>query len=780
MINTPSKAICSLAAVPFFTLSPIAQALANVAQADEEIEVITVEARKRVEPLQEVPVAVSVLTGKDIERTFNQKVESIDKFTPNVELGKMQFAGGGITAGIRGISFSEVERTFEPAVGMSVDGVFFGTGVGAMVDLLDIESIEVLRGPQGTLFGRNTMGGVINVKRANPTGEFGFKGDLTFGSYGRNDYKAVVNLPAFANDSLAVKFYAYDLNGDLFSKNIFTGDRDKGTDQLTFGTKIMFVPTDEIQAVFSYDRVKDESNYPGVVNLSQNNNVFCIIGQSVFGVAGCESETAAVVEAAGYNFYEYNTEVSQTPFSADITSNLYSLNIDWDITDQLRLTSVTGYQDVEDRLDAEVTGIPDVRVVNDSGAVTASIPFFRVDRPQDYEQFSQEFRVASDFGGSFDFVAGLYYFSSEYSLKPQSGYLLGGLSFRAFAHQEVEAYAAYGELYFGLTDKLSMTVGGRYTYEEKTFDAIRYENGVVDGNPVEKIAFQCPDASSDYIPCRDPKEDWNRFSPRIAFDYKFSDDLMSYISYSQGFRSGGWVGRAAVADGIGPYDPEVLDNYEIGLRSEWFENSFRLNLTAFYMDYKDKQEDYTVAYTSVFDQPSTTSFVENAAKATITGLELESQLQVTEDFRLKAAAGYLDAEYDSYVIPGPGNTPVDVTSERHYRYAPEYTFALGAEYYVDLSDWGELAFIANYKHTAEFWVTPQFDLTGNGRDQIDSYNQLDLSINYDSGSNYRISLFVDNVTNADGRLFRKFDAGSFVFGDKEVGRTYGINLGVNF
>ncbi|MFT5705146.1 MAG: iron complex outermembrane receptor protein [Shewanella sp.] len=772
--NKYKKIIGSLLVIQLFVVSPVAFTATDADQGGkiQDIEVITVQARKHTEPLQEVPVAVSVLTGKEIERTFSQKVESIDKFIPNVELGKMQFGGGALTAGIRGISYAEVERTFEPAVGMSVDGVFFGTGVGAMVDLLDIESVEVLRGPQGTLFGRNTMGGVINLRRAKPTGEFGVKGELTFGSYGRNDYKLIVNTPTIG-ESLAAKFYVYDLNGDLFSKNIYTGERDKGMDQVTFGTKVMFTPTDEIEAIFSYDHVNDESRYPGVVNLSQSNNLFCIIGSSVLGVAGCQSETAALVEGYGYDFDDYDTEVSTTPFVASIKSDLYSLTLDWDLSEQLQLSSITGYQKVSDVLDAEVTAVPDLIVGGNH------IPLFRVRREQEYNQFSQEFKLASDYDTMFNFVAGAYYFTSDYKMKPQDGFFLGGDSFQFYTGQDVKAYALFAETYWDLADKLRLTVGGRYTSEEKKFSKRSYQYKPGTGEQV--LGFSCPDASSTYGPCVNPVADWSKFSPRVSFDYKFTDDIMAYASYSQGFRSGGWVGRAQIAEGIGPFDPETLDSYEVGMRSELLDNKLRLNLTGFYMNYKDKQEDYTVTYTNVFGVPSTTSFVENAAQATIKGLELESVYTVTTDFKLKAAIGYLDAGYDEYNIPGETEgTFINVSDQRHYRFAPDYTFSLGAEYFLDLGEYGELAFVGNYKHTAEFWVTPLFDTTGNKRDLIESYNQVDMSVSYDPGSFYKVSLFVDNLTNADPRLFRKFDAGSFWFGDKEVGRTFGVSIGFNF
>ncbi|MCP4322261.1 MAG: TonB-dependent receptor [Alteromonadales bacterium] len=736
-------------------------------QEKNEIEVIKIEARKRVEPLQEVPVAVTVMNAAQIERSHNVKVESLDKFAPNVELGKMQFGGGAITAGIRGISYAEVERTFEPAVGVSVDGVFFGTGVGAMADMFDVSSIEILRGPQGTLFGRNTMGGVINIKRQNPTGEMGLKAEVGYGSNNAKHVKAVFNTGMY-NDVLAAKFSVYKNTDDLFTKNFYTGEHEDGQDQITIGAKILYTPTEDVEVILSYDKVDDKSSYPHVVNLSGSNNIFCSAFAGLLGAGACQEGVEALAQTKGYNFHDYDVDYSNTPFKAAIESDLWSLNASIDLSNELSFESITGYQDVKDLLTGEVTAIPDFM---------DAVPVFWVERDQVYDQFSQEFRLTSDYSDGFNFVAGLYYFESEFSMQPQNGVFLGAPSFTFYVNQKVEAYALFAEAYYEISPELRLTLGGRYTKEEKEFSAERYAYNPVDPTDI-RLGYECPNIESTHAPCQNPIADWSRFSPRVSLDYKISEDLMTYFSYSQGFRSGGWVGRAAVDFNIGTYEPEVLDSFEAGFRSEWLDNTLRLNATVFYMDYKDKQEDYTVEFVDSFGTPSNDSRVENGAAATISGLEVEFQYSITPDWVIRSALGLLDSKYDEYLAPGPDGVDVDVSDQRHYRFAPDLTFSLGTDYFFDISD-NEFIFTVNYKYTDEFWVTPQFDPLELGRDKIDSNNQLDVSLNA-TFDNIKVSIYGDNITQSNGRLFRKFDAGAFHFGDKEVGRTFGVNFGIEF
>jgi iron complex outermembrane receptor protein len=764
--------ICLAVSLPailsVIAFSPIAFAQdAEQKESSGALEEVIVTARKREESIQTVPIAVTALSGEQIERSFMVKVEGLDEMAPNVELGRMQFGGGGLTGSIRGISFAETERTFEPAVGLMVDGVNYGTGTGAMVDMFDIESVEILRGPQGTLYGRNTMGGTINILRSRPTGEFGGKVSVGYGSYNTLELKALVNVPL--GETFALKFTAIDLSSDLYTKNVITGKREDGMDQTTLGFKLLWTPNDDVDVLFSYDNVSDDSVYPTVLNITAEGDDFCDLANlGVFPKPPgymCLDDTAEFVASFGRDFYDYNTDVTGTPFAATIDSDIATLEINWDINDSLTFNSITGYHDVADRLLAEVTGIPDFQVAPD-----VWVPFFVVDRIQTYEQISQEFRLVSNSDSNFNYVAGLYYFGSEYGLEPQSVINLGSLVQVLTSTQKLDAYAAYAEIYWQLSDKNRLTIGGRYTKEEKDFTRTGADGA---GNEF----LRCPDPSSLAEGCRTGTEDWSNFSPRLIFDRQFTDDIFGYISYSGGFRSGGWSGRGSTEFNIGPYDPEELDNFEIGMRSEFLDGRVRFNVTAFYMDYQDKQEDITIGFTAPDGTVTTDSFVENAANATTKGLEFELYFQATDNLTIRSALGLLDGEYDDYTVIDAGEE-VSLLDSRHYRYAPDMTFNLGGDWSIPMGS-GEIVLTANYKFTDEFWVTPAFDLTGNKRDLIESHSTFDMSAVWFIG-NFSISVYGNDIFHSDNRLLRKFDAGSFWFADIEPHRTYGARVQYNF
>ena len=759
---------CISATLSLVAFSPVAFAQDEEVQKPSGVlEEVTVTARKREESIQTVPIAVTAISGEQIERSFKFKVEGLDDMAPNVELGRMQFGGGGLTGSIRGISFAETERTFEPAVGLMVDGVNYGTGTGAMVDLFDIESVEILRGPQGTLYGRNTMGGTINIRRTRPTGEFGGKVAVGVANYDGLELKGVFNMP-IVKDTLALKISAIDLRNDLHTFNVINGKRESGLDQTTLGFKLLWTPNDDVDILLSYDNVSDDSSYPTVINISEEGDTFCDLGNlGVFDPIGfmCLGDTADFVASYGRDFYDYNTDVTGLPFEATIDSDIATLEINWDINDSLTFNSITGYHDVADRLFAEVTGVPDFQVAPD-----VWVPFFVVDRIQTYEQLSQEFRLVSNNDGKFNYVAGLYYFGSEYGLEPQTVINLGSLVQTLTSTQKLDAYAAYAEIYYQLSDKNRLTIGGRYTDEKKDFTRT---GANADGSEF----LRCPDPTSPAEACRNPSESWSNFSPRLIFDRQFNDDIFAYISYSGGFRSGGWSGRGSTDFNIGPYDPETLDNFEIGMRSELMGGRMRFNATAFYMDYQDKQEDITVSFTAPDGTVTTDSFVENAASATTKGLEFELYFQATDYVTIRSALGLLDGEYDSYDTIENGEV-ISLLDVRHYRYAPDMTFNLGGDWSIPVGS-GEIVLTANYKYTDEFWVTPAFDYTGNNRDLIESHSTFDLSAVWFIG-NFALSVYGQDIFHSDGRVLRKFDAGSFWFGDVEPHRTYGARVQYNF
>lgn len=727
------------------------------AQADESgIADIVVTARQRKESLQDVPIAVAAMDAAFIENSQIANVDAVEKYMPNVELGRHPFTGGGLSASIRGVSFGDIERAFEPAVAVAVDGVFLASNTGAMTDTFDIESIEVLRGPQGTLFGRNTIGGVINIKRSKPTLDWGAKVQGTIGSYDRRELKGIFNAP-IVQDMVGLKLGGYIERSDSFTRSATTGKREDGIDRISIFGALRVKPNDTFEAVLSVDHIDDDSKYPSLVPLSAGPGA----GAQAFcaGFGACYGTQFQTIRNSGFKL-----ALNDYPFSATLKSTAVALNMTHDLGN-LSLESITGYVKQKDSLDVENTG---------GANVLPGVPLFVAQRNQKADQFSQEFRAVSDFEGMFDFVAGLYYMRSKFDLLRQRAFLNGGTAQDFSAGQTLDAYAAYAEGYVDLETGLRLTVGGRYTVEKKKF-YITFRSPVTG-----LVSARCPDptlaANPAFDACRDPDVTFKKFTPRIILDYHFTPDIMIYGGWSRGYRSGGWNSRAAVITAIGPYEPETVDSYEAGLRTTFFDRRVRLNLTGFHTKYDNKQEE--VISTSPLNPLATQTLVENAGKATIKGFEGELEVAPIEWLRLRSAVGYLDGKYDEFIQSG-----ADIRNLRNLRYAPKWSISFGGNATIPVGD-DKIEIGANYKWTDRFATAIIKDTLGLNRDFIDAYGTFDATIAYEgqlgSRSGYRIAAFVNNAFHEDGRLYRKVITGPFSFGSREVGRTYGLEIGFTY
>lgn len=769
-----------LASVTLAAIQTATPAMAqSEAAADDDSGAIIVTARKREESLQEVPLAVTAIGSDEIERAFTENVADLDRFSPNVDLADNSFGGKQLNATIRGVGFADVEKSFEPAVGFAVDGVFLGTSGGAAIDAFDVESVEILRGPQGTLYGRNTVGGVISINRTRPTEDPGIRAKVRLGNHGREEYLAVVNTGR--NGPFAIKGYLFNNNSKTYATNLVTGRKEKFKDSWSYGGALSIEPSDDFSALLSVDVFDDNSGLSPSYNLSipgspaTSGSVFCNItlappgmspvAPSSFG-AGCSGASFDIAEASGFSDFI-------RPLPTENVTNGWSFtsNINWDISDNLTLTSVTGYRSSEETLRTDNLGSPLVTLA----IAPIQVPIFFATRTVDQEQFSQELRLAGNIGDRLDFVAGLYYMNYTYDLTPAEGpdgitrattFVFGGLAGDFRAGQDTDAYAVFADGSFAITDRLTLSAGIRYSYEEKDF-YLRFLAGAAAGQETE------------------PSADFDAFTGRAILQYQFTDDIMGFAGWSRGFRSGGFNGRGQSAALAGPYDPETVDSFEGGLRMEFADGRIRFNPTAFYTIYKDKQEEVS--------RPSATpgipeTIVQNAAEAVIWGIELETQAQITDALSFRGSVGYLNAKYDEFLIPdlaNPGGPLLDVADERQLRRAPDWTLSAGLTYEQPLSDTLDLIASVDYSFQDEQATNLVRDASGLGRDIIDKNSSLDLTLgiksNNDTGFNWSLTGYVIDVTDGnDGRLASTLDVGVFYFGVGQATRRYGLELGVEF
>ena len=716
-----------------------------------ELEEITVTARKRVENLQELALSVSAMGQKEIETAFATDIRDLIYISPNTVIDDTNQGPGGVAAVyIRGIGVSEVEKNFDPAVGVVVDGIYRGTMTGSIERAIDLERVEVARGPQGTLFGRNTIGGVIIMEHSKPTGETGGKFRASYGDYKTAVIDGIFNFGL--GDQLAVKLSgAYRKQGEGYFTNLVTGRKDGQSEYTSGGINIMWSPAENVEIEWTYLVERTDQDSPPLLNVGQPGQLFCIVW------GWCSPDTSTPVSGDRYqNLSAYGTDVTNPfpgapfdppgyfevhgPNDATYDSDTNQLEVRWDLTDDYRVDYIIGSWKTEEDFVNDWDGVPEI--------------LFHTDRPAEYDQVTHELRLTYDAGGNLAYTIGGYYWDSDYEIRLRSfiGFVIPSLvlDLPQTTNQTSKSKAIFFEGDYSFTDHWTLTLGGRYTEDKKTTNQV----GIVTAAAEEK---------------------WDKFTPKVALKYQLNDDSMVYALYSNGYRAGGFNGRVdSVETAATPYDPETVDNFELGYRSEWAGRTLIFNATAFYMDYQDKQEE--------IQQPSATSGtgqvtrVVNAATATIKGAEFELMWLAAEGFTLRANLGLLDASYDEFPVNlGTADDPVFADfSDLDFRRAPKTTISLVGNYYWQVGA-GQMMIQAGWRflgaHEVDFANKPELHNS--------SQNLIDASINY-YYQDWYFSLFGRNLAKEDGYQIGFDVAGLWSYAAPRAPRTYGFEVGLRF
>ena len=691
------------------------------------IEEVVVTARKVEESLQTVPVAVSALTGGMIERAAITDIGDLEGMAPNVEIGRHGTFPSSAHITIRGMTSMDIERSFEPSVGVVVDGLFLASNTNQMVDMFDIGRIEILRGPQGTLFGKNTIGGVVNVVRNQPTNEFEARAQATLGNFGRVDLKGVVNVPLVDN-VLAARVGVASLNSDGYIKNLATGNDLNGDDALAIRGALRLTPNENFDFTINYDYYRNRNDGTGPLNLSTPDQAIC----AFFGYCAVQLPNGKFTDG-DRDLYTVNTN-SDGFNHEDIHTVVGEFN--WRLGDYT-LTSITGYRHLKE----------DILFDPDASTLRFLEPF----RYQKSEQFSQELRLSGEIGDRADFVVGAYYFYSDYYLLQITDMTD---SAAAFLEQETyhddKSWAGFFQGNYRITPELRLNVGGRYTWQKKT----------IDHRPLGYPTFS-----------GEHSETWKEFTPRVGLDYQVNDNFFVYASYAAGFKSGGWNGRAGSFTSLGPYDPEKVDAFEIGFKSDFWSGRGRLNVAAFYNDYKDLQLD-TVRPTDFFGGQET--LVDNAASAKTQGIEAELTLMPAEGLTLFSNVGYLDAKYKSFMADLDGDGNIDDNTSLKFRRAPKWQVTLGASYeYLLPNDAGSMDFNVRWSWRDKAELTVLNFPVGHQK----SVGILNGTVSYTTPNDHiRVSLYGRNLTNEKYIEYVLPVADLFNFGSPSIPREYGIEL----
>ncbi|MGA0099685.1 MAG: TonB-dependent receptor [Steroidobacteraceae bacterium] len=779
--------------LPCAVLAALALSAMAPAHAQREaatvIEEITITAQKREEALQTVPVAVTALDSAALERTYARDLLDVTDASPNLIIDPI-LGNGTAAISIRGLQLNDVEKSFDPAVSVYLDGVYLASTTGALLQIWDAEAVEVLRGPQGTLFGRNTIGGLVHVRRKKPSGEWGGRMTVTTDEWERFDANVALDFPSMFNDTLAVRTTLMMQSGGGYFRNV-SRNRDEGdTDFFGFSANFLWTPTDNFEAWLIADIFRDETPTRPVTALTQPGELFCLLGPTACG--------------AGPNDTQYHLRPTTTfEQEAFVHTDALTLNAVWDLDDNNSIHAVVGWRDTDEDAFQEFDGV--------------ALDAFRTRRPTTADQTSIELRWQGEYmDGKMRTVLGGFWWESEYELVQRTtSYLFFGFppyapgaitSSNPSFRQKTETTSLFGQVDYDFSDRWTLTVGGRYNKDDKQACGARGFNffGVGDvtlASYGKQGYAYCGDSTvpylSDYVDpvtgeslVQDGDESWNSFTPKVSLTYAL-DNGIAYASYSEGFKAGGFNGRSTAPNSLGPYDPEEVKTIEVGAKTTWMDQRLQFNVAAFTTDYTDKQEDV------VFPDPDfvTVTIVQNAASATISGLEAELVAIPVDGLTLNASIGLLDAKYDKWVIPDTAGNPTD-KSDLPLRRAPDLTMQFGATYEKALGN-GYLVLNATYNWRDDYWVIGNSSNTQPGNPGFNpSYGILDAAVSYETDQ-WRVSLYGKNLADEHywlhvldvGASYAATSAsdptpvyfpGLWTFGTLSPPRTFGLEVDFKF
>jgi iron complex outermembrane receptor protein len=645
------------------------------------LEEIVVTARKREEPLERAPLAVTVVTDADLQRTYTGSLVDISSAAPNLVFHTVGEFGHSSSLDIRGVGGGGANFDTDPAVAIYVDGLYQTSNTINLESLVGIDSIELLRGPQGTLFGRNAFAGAISVTTKNPTGEFDSQAALTLGNYGRRNLYAAVDFPIIDDLSGRVDIGWIDSNG--FYTNTLDDNRAiGGDDNLTIRPTLVFMPNDDLKVQFKYSLVDDQSDpTPNKYDLDPPASQFGILNPSQYANWGA---TKLGPDGTGGPYSVGFTNICTCNF---IIINSPSLKIEHS-SGLGQLTSISGYQHIDASVQTDATG--------------TAVPLLLSELPYTIRVVTQELRWLTRLGEQFQLISGLYYLHDDLNESDLQYIVLGAPASITWKNsiQKRSSEAAFVEGEYTLVKKLRLTVGGRYTYETKSFDfGAAVPAGLRDGAAILGAPYT-------YTPLA---ANWHNLAPRFSLDYQWTADTMLYASWSRGFKAGGFQALASTAAGAGPYGDETMDASEAGIKSLFWAHRARLSADVFYEQIRGLQRAVVLLEDGISN-----NLTVNAANAISKGVEMEVAVLPTQALTIRANAGYLDSYYTSFCAnfvatnasrPACGTQPGDVDNTNLVpSNAPRWTLSLSADYRVAAFAAGALDVHVDEAYASGLWT----------------------------------------------------------------------------
>lgn len=794
---------------------PMCFSLGSFAAAQEtkslQLEEVVVTSRKREESVQDVPIAVTAITS-ELQNGSIRDLKDLEGLVPNVQIRQSMGRAAGHAISIRGIGYSNDEKSFDPAVGVVLDGVAMTVNTGALFDNFDIEKVEIARGPQGTLFGKNTIAGVISVQRSDPTGELGGKVSATVGNFGRSDVKAIFNTPLI-EDVLAAKLFVSSLKTD---GNIYNVTLDKDTnkqDYMGYGVKFLFTPNDDLEVKLTVEKIDDGSDNGAFRNLSGMGGNRTIALQDGYSggwepfnplVSVLTGPDAADFRQANYKANATNPEINGSaclmkndPGSTEDTTSAAKENVGQVDTDAITLQAT--YQVGENSSLTYIYGYRDTYEEALWPYSGSACDFITIDNRNWNDQESHELRFNTS-GENYDLVMGVYQMDNSYTQDwftydfwelvrtpalLQSMYgatdaevarLGNDFGQNIYQNQDSSSSAIYGQLDYQVSDRLELTLGLRYTKDEKDFNARGF---CIEADSLrDQVNWDTCVHGKGQTGAWDISE--SKTTWKLGMAYNLNEDTLAYASISTGFHSGGFYGKnQRLIDYAVTYKPEEITSGEFGIKTDFNDGRSRLNAAIFHSTVEDLQ-----AMTTVQSSDGTAvSIAYNVGEVEYAGLELEYTQLFSESFQISATMGYLDASYNNFDANlanvdynGDGTkNELDYVDNSYLdpKQAPELTFGVSA---TNTADYAGGLIISNlsYSWTDDFYTQEDNDPVS----LVESYGKLHLNFAFEKDS-YKVALFVNNLTDETNWVSRTTST-LITYGQQTQGRAFGIEFQTEF
>ncbi len=812
------------------------------------LETIMSTATRQATDLQSTPIATTAVSAEAIEKRFVDDIRGLADLVPNVTIENIT-GFNAASIGIRGTGTNDIITTIDSAVGVVVDEMALVHTQGQLLDPFDVENVEILRGPQGTLFGKNTTGGVVLIRTKRPVhNEYNGHVQLRAGNHSTLEGRVAVNVPLL-EDKLSMRFvgtYQYDAGqytNDKVSQVYPNADGQTplglpvngdgrsldGTDVFYGRAKVLFTPSDNYEALLTFELLRDRSDTPPAINetpLDGQLDKFGIPREFLFNPIGfpgfqqtCpggEKAKQSCIFSTGVSFRDDGLRMERGH-----RMEVEGIYLDQELDlENMTIELFLGYRHQKERLPSTYTG-------------EAFPSLFDATRNLERRQFQAELRFTSNFDGPFDFIAGAAYFTNDNDWRAMSyvGFTnvpinLGGCNIvdpvgdpncfvingaanerPNFAQltQDAEAIGIYFEGYYQITDALRLTFGARYSYEKKTFfkgngasltldevELFRSTGGdrTLGDMLLEGVDPMNPGRFNFFV---DNRDSWDNVTFKGVLDYDFGDGSFAYFSFNQGFKSGSFAETCTSIGTCEAFDEESADSYELGYKGDFFDNTVRVNFAAFYTKINDVVRSQVVRIINQFGDPDQETQFRNIAGQENYGLELEITWLVTENFRANFNGSYLHSRYTEFFTDVDGGAGSETMNEClnldeagnddasclgiRPNFAPTWQFGADFTWDIPLGNSGMMVWNGSIHWMPEY----EYSVFNSDFTQVQERTLINMSLTWiDPQDRFQVSVFVKNLLNETYRVSANSVAGLWNFSQYGQDRRWGGELNFRF